>query len=447
VPDVPPMSRIVESTLAWLHANVLSPEAALQLAWVMAALAIGYALSRRPTRHLEQLPATGRVPAWAAPLVHGLCDVLFPAFSLALLLLYVPVAVRAGLPTALADAAASLGFAWIVIRAVSSVVRSPGPARAVAAVVWVGAALHITGLLQPLISALDAVGITVGTTRISVLTLATGLGVMALFLAGAVILARVIERQISAMTALSPSLRVLVSKVIHTLLVLFAVLIGLNAVGVDLTALTVLGGAIGLGLGFGLQKVISNFVSGIILLADRSIKPGDVIVVGETYGWVKHLSARYVSLITRDGKEHLVPNELLITERVENWSYSDNNVRIRVPIGISYNSDVRRALDLVLEAAQECPRALKSPRANCLVAGFGDSSVELELRVWINDPEEGVGNVKSDILLRVWDKFHENGIEIPFPQRDIHIKSGPPPARAGTAAGAGNVSAPEAGAP
>jgi len=228
------------------------------------------------------------------------------------------------------------------------------------------------------------------------------------------------------MTGLSPSMRVLFGKLTHTVLVALAVLAGLNAVGVDLTALTVLGGAIGLGLGFGLQKVISNFVSGIILLADRSIKPGDVIVVGNTYGWVKQLSARYVSLVTRDGKEHLVPNELLITERVENWSYSDNNVRVRVPIGISYNSDVRRAIELVLEAAGESPRVLKSPSPNCLLTGFGDSSVDLELRLWINDPEEGVGNVQSDVLLRVWDKFHENGIEIPFPQRDVHIKSVPP---------------------
>jgi small-conductance mechanosensitive channel len=435
------MSRIADATLAWLKANVLSPEAALQLAWVVAALAIGYALSRRPIRRLEGWPERANMPRWVTPLVHGLCDVLFPAFSLALLLFYLPVAARVGLPTALTDAAASLGFAWIVIRAVSSLVRSQALARSVAMVVWLGAALHITGLLQPLITGLDAVGLTMGGTRISILTLVTGLGVMALFVAGAVILARVIERQISAMTGLSPSMRVLVGKLIHTVLVLFAVLIGLNAVGVDLTALTVLGGAIGLGLGFGLQKVISNFVSGIILLADRSIKPGDVIVVGETYGWVKHLSARYVSLITRDGKEHLVPNELLITERVENWSYSDNNVRVRIQLGISYGSDVRKALSLVMDAANECPRTLKSPRPNCLVTGFGDSSVELELRVWINDPVEGIGNVKSDILLRVWDKFHEHGIEIPFPQRDVHIKGGPPPSGEGAVA-----AAPEAGA-
>lgn len=448
MPDVPPMSRVLDAILAWFHANVLTPEAALQLAWVVGALAIGYALSRRPVRSLEQLPAAGRVPAWAAPVVDGLGDVLFPAFSLVLLLLYVPVAVRASLPMALADAAASLGFAWIVIRAVASVVRIPGLARGVAAVAWVGVALHIMGLLQPLVAALDAVGVTVGGNRISILTLVTGLGVMALFVAGAVVLARVLERQVAALSTLSPSLRVLVSKLLHTLLILFAVLIGLSAVGVDLTALTVLGGAIGLGLGFGLQKVISNFVSGIILLADRSIKPGDVIVVGETFGWVKHLSARYVSLITRDGKEHLVPNELLITERVENWSYSDNNIRIRVPMGIAYGSDPRKAIDLVLEAARECARALKSPRPTCLVTGFGESSVNLELRVWINDPVEGVGNVKSDIYLRVWDKFHEHGIEIPFPQRDIHIKSGALPGGAGSGAGAvAAAAAPEAGAP
>jgi len=445
VPDETPMSRIADATMAWLRANVLSPEAALQLAWVVAALAIGYALSRRPIRRLEAWVESGHAPKWARSMAHGLVDILFPTLSLLLLLLYAPVASGVHLPTALADAATSLGFAWIVIRAVSSLVRSQALARAVATVVWVGAALHITGLLQPLLTGLDAIGLTVGGTRISVLTLATGLGVMALFVAGAVLMARLLERQISAMTGLSPSMRVLVSKLIHTVLVLFAVLIGLNAVGVDLTALTVLGGAIGLGLGFGLQKVISNFVSGIILLADRSIKPGDVIVVGETYGWVKHLSARYVSLITRDGKEHLVPNELLITERVENWSYSDNNVRVRIQLGISYGSDVRKALSLVMDAANECPRTLKSPRPNCLVTGFGDSSVDLELRVWINDPVEGIGNVKSDILLRVWDKFHEHGIEIPFPQRDVHIKSGPPaPGAMGVAPS--SAPAPEAGA-
>jgi small-conductance mechanosensitive channel len=426
MPDTSALTLAVQRIIERIQTHALTPQAAMQMAWVVAALAVGFGLSRSPVKRLAAWASAPGRPAWLVPAVYALADVLFPAFSLLLLLLYAPVAARLDLSTGLTEAAASLGLAWIVIRFSSALARKRTTARAVATVAWVAAAMHITGLLEPIVGALDAVALTVGGTRISVLTIVSALGVMALFVAGAVLLARLIEKQLGAMTTLSPSMQVLVNKLIHTVLVTIAVLIGLNTVGVDLTALTVLGGAIGLGLGFGLQKVISNFVSGIILLADRSIKPGDVIVVGDTYGWVKHLSARYVSLVTRDGKEHLIPNELLITERVENWSHTDNYVRIRIPLGISYNADVRRALELMLEAAAECPRVLSRPTPNALLRGFGDSSVDLELRLWIDDPSEGVGNVQSDVLLRIWDKFHANGVEIPFPQRDVHIRSAPP---------------------
>ncbi len=156
---------------------------------------------------------------------------------------------------------------------------------------------------------------------------------------------------------------------------------------------------------------------------DRSIKPGDVIAVDNTYGWINHLGARYASVITRDGIEHLIPNEELITQRVENWSYSNDLVRLRIPIGISYNSDPRKAIELCVEAAQMVPRVQLQPEPRCQVMGFGDSSVDLELRVWINDPQNGRANVISEVLLEVWDRFHEHDIEIPFPQRDLHVRS------------------------
>jgi small-conductance mechanosensitive channel len=238
------------------------------------------------------------------------------------------------------------------------------------------------------------------------------------------VLARLSETQIQRVDQLTPSLRVLISKVLRVMFIVFAIVIGLNTVGIDLTSLAVFSGAVGVGLGFGLQKVVSNFISGIILLLDRSIKPGDVIAIEDTYGWVNKLSARHVSVITRDGKEHLIPNELLITERVENWSYSDRNIRLKIPVGISYDADPREALALMKEAAAECPRILKKPEPRALMIGFGDSSVDLELRCWISDPNNGVANIKSDVLLLIWDKLHEHGIEIPFPQRDVHIKSG-----------------------
>lgn len=215
----------------------------------------------------------------------------------------------------------------------------------------------------------------------------------------------------------------LFGKLLKIVLFTIAILAGLNTLGIDLTALTVFGGAVGVGLGFGLQKVVSNFVSGLILLLDKSVKPGDVIAIGNTYGWINSLSGRYVSILTRDGTEHLIPNEELITQRVENWSYSNNLVRQRVPVGISYRSDPHQAMALCLPAAAETKRVLSNPAPVCLLTGFGDNAVDLELRFWINDPSQGVGNVKSAVLLNVWDKFKEQGIEIPFPQRDLHLKS------------------------
>ena len=174
-----------------------------------------------------------------------------------------------------------------------------------------------------------------------------------------------------------------------------------------------------------MQKIVSNLISGIILLLDKSIKPGDVITVGETYGWVNSLGARYTSLITQDGKEFLIPNEDLITQRVENWSFSNSTVRLKIPVSIAYSSDVRKAMSLCEEAARQTPRIIATPPPICLLVAFGNSSVDLELRAWINDPVNGVKNVKSDVLLRIWESFHEEGITIPYPQRDIHIRSMP----------------------
>jgi small-conductance mechanosensitive channel len=417
------MNEFWDKLLSWANLHVLNPSTASQLLWIVGALALGYVITRRPIRFLEQWFADAPVGPWVRPAAHAICDALLPGAMLLLLWFYAPLSDYLSQGShKITDAAISLTLAWIVIRLFSSFIANPRLARLVAGSAWTVAALNITGLLTHLLAGMDALAIGIGDTRVSLLNMLSGLAVVALLLVAATLLARLLERQISGISSLSPSWRVLLSKLVRIALFTFALLVGLNTVGVDLTALTVFGGAVGVGLGFGLQKVISNFISGIILLADRSIKPGDVIVVGDTFGWVKHLSTRYVSLITRDGKEHLIPNEQLITERVENWSYSDNNVRLRIPVGISYDADPRQALQLMKDAAAECPRILTTPPVNALVIGFGDSAVDLELRMWIQDPAEGVGNVKSDVMLRIWDKFKEHGIGIPYPQRDVHIK-------------------------
>jgi len=319
---------------------------------------------------------------------------------------------------------ASLLSAWLLIRIATKLLKSKTASRLVASVAWTLAILNISGLLSPALALLDSLSVTLGAVRISPLIIIKAGLLLWLSLWLSSVLSGFLDRRLETSEAISPAMRVLSVKLLHIALITAAILITFSAVGIDLTALAVFGGALGVGLGFGLQKIFSNLVSGVILLMDRSIKPGDTIAIGQTFGWINHLSARYVSVITRDGIEHLIPNEILITERVENWSYSDSSVRLRLPVGISYKSDVRKAIELCVESAMATPRILKDPPPRCLLRGFGDSSVDLELRVWINDPPNGRANVLSEILLGIWDRFHEHGIEIPFPQRDLHIRSG-----------------------
>jgi small-conductance mechanosensitive channel len=226
---------------------------------------------------------------------------------------------------------------------------------------------------------------------------------------------------------LSRSGNVLFGKLARVALFTAAVLFSLAFLGVDVTALAVLSGAIGLGLGFGLQKIVSNYVAGLILLLDKSIKPGDVIELdfgaGPVRGEVTELAGRYTAITLRAGTETLVPNEFLISTAVNNWSHTSNNVQVRLPVGVAYTTDVERAVELCATAAQLTPRVLTMPAPVCLIAGFGDSAVDLEVRFWIKDSERGVRNVSSDVYLEIWKQFRTHKIEIPFPQRDLHIRS------------------------
>ena len=346
-----------------------------------------------------------------------------PIIWLTLQWLSVLIAAQAGLPHQLIKIVVSLITAWVVIRLTTTLVRDHTWSRFIAIAAWTIAALNILDLLEPTTTLLDRIALRLGGLRISALTVIEAAFSLAVLLWLATMAGRLLERRITTLPNLTPSLQVLLSKLLKIVFVTLAVIVALNSVGIDLTAFAVFTGALGVGIGFGLQKPMSNFVSGVMLLLDKSVKPGDVISVGESYGWVSSLGARYVSVVTRDGTEYLIPNEDLITHQVVNWSHTSRHVRLKIPIGISYNADVRKARALCLEAAAETARVLKEPEPVCLLLGFGDSSVELELRIWILDPKNGVRNVKSDVLLLVWDKFHAHGIEIPFPQRDLHLKT------------------------
>ncbi len=425
IPNQEEVTLWLDQITNWLGQNLLSWPVIFQLGFLLILLPLSRYLGNklRPMasdwKQLDKTPQALRlILTNLLPMIPWVIFLLMLWITLgALIQLEMPVRTRF-----LINTVASLTLAWVIINLTTSLIKTRILARLVSLFIWSVAALNILGLLDFAEEILDAAALDVGGLRISVLMVLKGVISLAVLLWAAIAFSSLLERRVKAVPELTPSVQVLLGKLLKVTFIGLAVIVGLKTVGIDLSAFALFGGALGVGIGFGLQKVISNLVSGIILLMDRSIKPGDVIAVNDTYGWVKSFGARYASVITRDGIEHLIPNEEFITQRVENWSYTNSWVRVRVPIGVSYNSDLHQAINLCIEAALENERILDRPAANCLVRNFGDNSVNLEVRVWIADPQNGIGNITSELLLAIWDKFKEEGVEFPFPQRDLHIK-------------------------
>ncbi len=321
--------------------------------------------------------------------------------------------------------AGSLTAAWVLIKIASSLVMNQFWAKFISATAWTMAALNVFGMLGKTVAFLDTVGFVYNQKNLSILVLFKGIILLIALIQVASFVNKIAQSKIEQSKTLSPSLQVLLSKGSKLGLMTLAIYLGLKGIGVDFTGLTIFSGAVGVGVGFGLQKVISNLVCGVILLLERSIKPGDIIEVGNARGKIKSLNARFISMETFDKKEYLIPNDSLITGQVINWTYGDSSVRLRIPFGIAYSSDVRKAMALSEAAAKTVSGILESPAPACRMTGYGASSVDFELRIWINDPEKGTGRVKSDTMLAIWDSFNANGIEFPFPQQDIFIKNLP----------------------
>ncbi len=297
-------------------------------------------------------------------------------------------------------------------------------------IVWVLVSTQLLGWMDAIVTTLDSIGLSKGQARITIWSVLKAFATVTIFVVVSVWIARWIDQRISTIQELAPSTRIGIGKFAYAFLIGFGVLMGLQSAGVDLTALTVFSGAIGLGLGFGLQAIAANFVSGFVLLVDRSIKPGDVIsFTGTTgtsttgFGWVEELRGRHIVIRDRDGVATLVPNQNVITNPLINWSYGHPRVRLRLPVRIGYHDDVELALKLLLDAAQH-PRILRDPPAVTRLLEFADYGMEIELRFWIGDPAEGVNNVRSDVNRRIWALFRENGVTIPPAQREIRILEG-----------------------
>ncbi|WP_455199202.1 mechanosensitive ion channel family protein [Kaarinaea lacus] len=404
-----------------------------QIGVILSALLLAYFISRFWTQHLAVLSTGEDIHTIRKLTLRTIQRLVFPISALLTVLLGKGILHVLVLPAQFLDIVITLLVSLASIRLIIYVLRkgfTPSPLlkaweNIVSTSVWVVVALYLLDWLPVIKENLDSIGFKIGQSQITLLSIINFILLVALFFTLAIWVSSTIEKRMQQSKTLNASLKVALTKLVKMVFIALAILVALDAAGIDLTALTIFGGALGVGLGFGLQRITSNFISGFILLFDKSIKPGDTISIGDKFGWVQELRARYVVVRDRDGVDTLIPNENLITTDVINWSYTDTNVRLKAPISISYHDDPEKAMQLMVEAARETDRVLTDPPPVARLMSFGDNGIELECRVWINDPQMGLNNIRSDLNLAMWKKLTVGGITIPFPQRDVYIKSMP----------------------
>ena len=394
--------------------------------WQLAALLVSAALALLTARLVRRSPPAADTAA-AKVGYGGLRRVAFPITAL-LLVLAARSLLRPWMHVNVLSVAVPLLLSLAVIRVVFFVLRLSfrGPwlssfEKVFALVAWGVVALHLTGLLPAAIEALESVGFSVGRQQLNLWLILQGAGALLSTLLLALWIGGAIEGRLMAAQGLDANLRVVFSRLSKATLILVAVLVGLPMVGIDLTTLSVFGGAVGVGLGFGLQKIAANYISGFIILLDRSIRIGDVIAVGGDRGQVTKITTRYTVLKGLSGVEAIVPNEVLVGSVVQNESYTDTRVRVGLPVQVSYATDLEQALEVLVAAAQIQSRVLADPPAKAFVVAFADSGIDLELGFWIDDPAAGISLVRSEINLEIWRRFKAAGIEIPFPQREVRL--------------------------
>jgi small-conductance mechanosensitive channel len=411
----------LERTLEAFATQAARPLGITQLALIVAALGAGWLVARVLRR---QVSGKGRWHFGEG----GFDRVAFPLAALGLLWAARLALARAqatpflNVAIALLVAFAVIRFALYVLRYIlpqGAILR--GSERTVGSIMWIGVALHVTGLLPEIVDALEAVTVAVGKQHISLLVILQAVVSVAITLAISMWVARIIEGRVLAAESVEMSTRVVIAKLVYAVAFFAAILIALPVVGIDITALSVFGGALGVGLGFGLQKVASNYVSGFIILLDRSIRIGDLITVDARHGVVKAIESRYTVVRSLDGTESIIPNETMITQSVTNHSFTDRKVLLKVPVTVGYDSDVSAVFAILVRAAQRQPRVLAEPAPCAWIANLGDNGIEIELGVWISDPDLGQAILRGAILEEALKAFRAKGVEIPFPKRDVRL--------------------------
>jgi small-conductance mechanosensitive channel len=423
--DMKDILEFLQTGARSVGAEVASPWFYLQLGLVMAGAGIAFAVGAaiRARTNLGTIATN-----WPAPL-RMMLRVLIAYSSIAVFAVLMRIArmVMHELTwpsrSYLLSITAKLALAWLVIRLLSSVIRNEFMVRLVSVAAWLVAALSIVGQLDPTIDALDSVSVVIGGLRLTPLLLIKLAVLLSIALWVTNLASNFAESRIIKSGDLTPSIQVLLIKIVRLALMAFAVTVAMSAVGIDLSALAIFSGAAGVGIGFGLQKIIANFISGIILLADKSVKPGDLVTIGDSSGRISAMKTRYISVAAGDGREFLIPNEDLVTQKVTNWTYTDKNTLVKVSFGTNYDADPRLVCKLAADIAATHPRATKGKAPNCILTEFTEAGMKFALTFWIPDPD-GMDNVKSDVMLALWDAFKREGIRVPYPVREIRVRGG-----------------------
>jgi len=419
--------EFLQATARSLGAQVTSPWFYLQFGLILAAAGIAWASDAAIHARVDM---TSLAMRWPVPL-RRLARVMVGSASTVVFAILV-IAARVTMyhstwpsRSYLLAVSAKLALAWLAIRLVTSVIRNEFIVKLVSLSAWFIAALSVIGQLGSTLDLLDSdqVSIVLGGLRLTPLVLIKlgALLIVALWLTS--IASNFIESRINRSADLTPSIQVLLVKMIRMGLMTVAVIVALSAVGINLSALAVFSGAVGVGIGIGLQKIVANFISGIILLADKSVKPGDLVTIGDSSGRISAMKTRYISVAAGDGREFLIPNEDLVTQKVVNWTYTDKNTLVKVLFSANYDADPRLVCKLAIEIAAAAPRAIKGKPPNCILTEFAEAGMKFSLTFWIADPD-GMDNVKSDVMLALWDAFKREGIRVPYPVRELRIRGG-----------------------
>lgn len=403
----------------WFTTHVWHQEGFIQAMGCAASVVFGHFVARALCSRLGGVSRDR--PALRDWVEHRLQGLLTPMFVLIALQAVLALSQARGWPATVTELGIKAGEAWFLVQLFASLLLPPGWTRAVTAAVAVFFFMEVFGVLDHVAAYMDTLALTFDNERVSALEIVKACFLLAVMLPLIGRLCALLDASLSRMGGLNTRVRVLTTKLVKAALYAVALVSALDLVGINLQMLTVFSGAVGIGVGFGLQKVVSNLVSGVILLMDNSIKPGDVIELGGMYGKVESMSARFASMVTRDGKAFLIPNDDLIANRVLNWTFTGPDVRIKIPVSVTYSSDLKLAMGLMLEACKGKDRAQASPEPKVLLKGFGADGVDLELRVWVSQPHLGVSSVSSEIQVSIWDLFKAHGVEFPFPQRDVRV--------------------------